>query len=952
MPAFLEKLTKHIYSQYQGRLGDICIVLPNRRAALFIKKQLGEILESTSFLPGFYAIEDFVTELSGQILADQLSLQFTLFEIHQKIEGEQARKIEEFLPYASWMLSDFNEIDMYLVDDQQLFNHLGDTKEMSLWNPDGRPLNDFEKRYLAFIRSIGKYYNGLRESLNKDEQAYQGMAFRNLAENIGAAAKKMKWHKVIFAGFNALTPAEESIIRYLLNEEHAEIYWDADKYYTGQTGQEAGEFLRGYFKNLNRGAVLWEEDNFKQEKNIEIIGIPKNAGQVKYTGEILKQLIKEKTNLDNTAVVLPDEGLLIPLLNSIPGEAGNFNVTMGLSLTETPLFTLLDSILSMHISAGRFAGLKADPKKLYYSKDLIRIFNHPWFLMLGNTDKDDADISTRIRNSNQVFQSIEKITSYLGEQHPLRKNPDLLFPASENPASLMELFTVLIDSLKSLLISKRKDSKNDYAIELEYLFRFRSLLKRLQDLLDRYGSIKTLKTLQLIFRQLAAQQHIPFYGEPLQGLQVMGVLETRTLDFDTLIMLSVNEGTLPSGGTHNSFIPHDIKKSFKLPTYQHNNKVFAYHFYRLLQRAKDIYLLYNTESGQLGGEEKSRFITQLMNEVQQYSPGIRIRERFLSMPPAPGSKDADIEIAKDEHVMRLLIKEAQKGFHPSSLGLYINCPLQFYLSRLLKIRETEEADETVDSRVLGIVIHETLKKLLYSHTNKPLDSHIFHDLKKHLDAEIDLQFQKEMLDGDLTHGKNLLIRSVAGKMLRQLFDKETTWLRDGDELMLKDLEERYSSSLEIQINGNTEQLIFAGTIDRVDQKRGIARILDYKTGFVSEKQLNPKTWENLIENPEYSKAFQLIMYSWLYHKTNPAEALQAGIISLRAPGKGPVLLKPPEDRDLNPELFMTFEHKLQEMMEEIFNPSIPFSQAKDESRCKYCSYKEICNRVNANESTY
>ena len=948
MSGFLDKLTHQIYDNHKDHLGDICIVLPNRRASLFIRKKLGDILDKTSFLPAFYSIEDFVIDTGKQVLADPMGIQFQMYGIHQKLEGKNARNIEEFLPYAAWMISDFNEIDMYLVDQKKIFTHLADIKEMSLWNPDGRDLNEFEKRYLAFMHSIGDYYNELRLALSQDKQAYQGMAFRQLAEEIDTAAAQMKWAKVIFAGFNALTPAEEKIIRTLLDNGKAEVYWDADKYYTEQNEQEAGEFLKGYFKNLNRGPVLWEEDNYKEKKSIEIIGVPKNAGQVKYAGEIIQQLLHDKGKLDSTALVLPDEDLLIPMLNSIPKEAGEFNVTMGLALRNTPLFSLLNNILNLNQNAIRLSGLKAGNEKKFYSRDLIRIFSHPWFIMLEPIGSSTKDISQKIRNSNRVVLTRSEVVDFLDKHHPLRHNSRLLFPEKDGPESILQVFSTLIMELRSMMIKKRKENEQSFSIELEYLFRFSTLIKRLQDLIGHHKSINRLSTFQLIFKQLASQLRIPFYGEPLQGLQVMGVLETRTLDFDTLIMLSVNEGSLPAARMPNSFIPHEIKKSYGLPTYRHGNKVFAYHFYRLLQRAQNIFLLYNTESGQLGGGERSRYITQLLHEVKKYNPGIEIRERFLLMPPPAGIRDNNISIQKDGEVIELLKKEAERGFHPSSLNIYINCGLQFYLERLLNIKETEEADETIDNRVLGIVIHESLNELLGKYTDQTLTPDIFTDLKKQIEAEVSIQFRKAMTDGDLSHGKNHLILNVANKLLKQLFDREAEWLGEGKDLQMINLEDRFSTALKMNTKSFSGEIAFRGTIDRVDKMEGTFRILDYKTGFVNDRQLKPKSWEKLMEDPEYSKAFQLGMYSWIFHKNHPEiRSLQAGIISLRKPGKGPVFLTLPDSQFIDESVLRDFESYLSSLMEEIFNPDIQFKQTEDETRCKYCSFKEICNRNNS-----
>lgn len=937
MPAFLQRLTAHIYKEHHDHLGEICIVLPNRRAALFIRKHLAEMLEKTSFLPEYYSIEDFVHESLGSTPADPLAMQFMLYELHRNIAGEQARSIDYFLPYANWMLSDFNEIDMYLADPGQVFSYLSDARAMSLWSPDGKSLSEMEKDYLAFYRSLDRYYKGLHRKLHDQQLAYQGMAFRKLAEEADQLLPGKRWRKVIFAGFNALTPSEETIMEFLVKHDKAEIFWDADQYYTSNKRQEAGLFLRKYLASEHLKGNGWTEDHFRQGKNISIIGVPGTTGQVKYAGEILQKIFLKKGSLDNTALVLPDENLLIPLLNSIPREAGKFNVTMGLSLRNTPLFHLFDSILSMLRNTASTSEFHNTDKAKYYSRDLIRIFNHPWFAELGD---ERHEIPDRIRLNGAFFLPLEGLLELLPDAHIIQEKPSLLFPPTNDPKAVLSSFAELIACFRKFRIEQEHEENNK--IELEYIFQFSTLIKRLDDLLTRYGSIDEVKTLQLIFRQLASQLRIPFFGEPLAGLQVMGVLETRTLDFETVIMLSVNEGTIPSGKMNNSFIPFDIKNNFGLPTYRHNNAVFAYHFYRLLQRAGQTYLLYNTEAGNLGGEEKSRFITQLQQEVKKYKPGITIEEKLLSMPPPIESRDLSIRIEKDQEVMELFRREAEHGFHPSSLSKFINCPLQFYFARLMRIEETDEIGETIDNRILGIVVHESLRQLYLPALTKTISGEFLSSMSDALEGELDRQFRKEYQGGTMNQGKNYLIRHVAEKMLKQLIGREKAELSKAHHIVIRGLEEKIGNSLDAA--GQTFSL--GGTVDRIDEEDGVLRIIDYKTGYVDEPKLRPKSWEELSGDPKHSQAFQLLMYSWLYMKKHPGiQSLKAGIISLRTPGKGLMEVKPPGYGLIDREAVSEFEMHLIDLLKKIADPDIPFVQTSDTEACRYCNFKEICNRI-------
>lgn len=948
MPAFLEKFTEHIYSAYGNSIGDLCIVLPNRRAILYIRHYLSKMLDKTSFLPDFFAIEDFVAHCSGLIISDPLRDHFSLYGIHREIEGKNARPIERFFPYASWMLSDFNDIDMHLVDRHELFTYLSDVKAMSVWNPDGRPLSEFQKKYLEFFRSLEKYYDGLDAVHSKKGMAYQGKAYRRLASEIEDSSKNWTWDRIIFAGFNALTPSEEKIINYLLQSGQAEAFWDADSYYIDNPVQEAGAFLRKYFSSMKQQPPRWTEDNFSGEKKITITGIPQHAGQLKHAGEILKKLAEEKASLDSTALVLPDESLLLPMLNSIPAEAGEFNVTMGLSLSQSPLYKLLYAVLNMHRNAEMLSSFKTGGQRAYYSKDLLRLATHPWFgLLAEGTAGGTEALSGSIIGSKRVFFPADQLQQYFPD--PWKKAIGYLAPGKGDTGSIMDSMARLLIDLREKHIRLRQEGKGEYVMELEYIFRFSALLERMHQLMREQQSIDSVRTLQMIFQQLSRQERIAFLGEPLQGLQVMGMLETRTLDFDRVIILSVNEGILPSAKLPSSFIPFELKEKFGLPTYRHHNKVFAYHFYRLLQRASEVHLIYNTEAEALGGSEKSRFITQLQHELPRYSNALDISEKILSIPPLQGRKDKAITVEKTPEVLDLLYEEAKKGFHPSSLSRYIQCPLQFYFARILKIDESEEIEETIDAKLLGTVIHETLRSLMEKHLNSYMNRDIFLAYRKEIRQELGHQFGKHFHRDEISFGRNYLIVNVARHMLDQIFVREASWMETTAELVLLALEEKLMSGIDNdQVPGGRVNL--TGTVDRIDRKDGVVRILDYKTGNVVASKLKPENWEKLISDPEHSQAFQLMIYAWLYMKNKPGtEQIQSGIISLRAPGNGPYMFKSPGTGQLDGEALREFEQVLCALIADILDEGIPFSQTGDEKSCRYCTFREICNRLDQQE---
>ncbi len=362
----------------------------------------------------------------------------------------------------------------------------------------------------------------------------------------------------------------------------------------------------------------------------------------------------------------------------------------------------------------------------------------------------------------------------------------------------------------------------------------------------------------------------------------------------------------------------------------------------MLQRADQSFLLYNTEAGNLGGEEKSRFITQLQQEARKYNPGITIEEKLLSLPPPVESRDLSIQIQKDHEVLGLIRQEGERGFHPSSLSRYIHCPLQFYLSRLMRIEEADEIGESIDNRILGIVMHESLRQLYSTAVDKRIGQDFFSSAGNALKDQLHKEFLKEYKGDDLSQGKNLLIRHVAEKMLKQLIAREKEEGSKGHTIVIRGLEKKIATGLDV----DGWKLLTGGTIDRIDEENGMLRIIDYKTGFVEERNLKPKSWEELFSDTKYSQAFQLMMYSWLYMKEHPeVKNMKAGIISLRTPRKGLMEMIPPGSGRIGPEAAAEFELHLIALLKEIADPDLPFVQTIDPDDCRYCSFKEICNRI-------
>lgn len=957
MQSFLEKLVQHLCSKYGDSIGELCIVLPNRRAGLFLKTHLSKQLDQTFWAPEIYATEDFVALLAELEIADSTTL---LFELYETVKSKSKNEVDSFDEFSKWgqiLLTDLNEIDRYLVDGEQLFGNLKDIKELEAWSLNSEEgLTDFQKQYLNFWQSLGDYYFDFSKRLLDKHQAYQGLAYKIVAGNVEERVNKHPWKKIIFAGFNALNKAEEQIIEKLLNSGKAEIIWDTDAYYINDVRQEAGTFFRKYQESLKYGKdknlVIEENLLSTEKKKITIIGAAKNVAQAKIAGNLVADLQNQNESLQTTALVLADENLLFPVLHSLPENLQDINVTMGYPLKNTPLAGYFDLLFNLHINAIKLNQGKA--KYSFYHKDLLNLLSHPYTSLLIQTEKATSQHSIKpvinaIQNRNIVFAALSTVENIIVEKQA--ELLDILKPILNywtEPSNAIICVYYIIETLKNSIIAQQdSDTSNKANLELEYLFAFTKINKRIQALqLDYPSSIGDLKTLQTVFKQIVRSTTLPFYGEPLMGLQVMGMLETRTLDFENVILLSCNEDILPSGKTVNSFIPFELKRYFGLPTYSDKDAIFAYHFYRLLQRASTIYLLYNTENDALGSGEKSRFLTQLIHELPKVNKQVVIEEKLLNIPVTMGDSENVIRIQKTKVILEKLKVKAATGFSPSLLNTYRNCSLQFYFQAIAGLKEADEVEETIGADTLGNSIHEVLEKMYQPFVGKTIGVADIKEMKQELEALTIATFEKEYSKTEISYGKNFLTVKVALKFLSNFLNSETKNIgrseNEGKPIIIKALEQQLETT--ITIGNQTVKL--HGKADRIDSIGAINRFVDYKTGKAEDKELKLTEWEELKSDPLLAKSFQLLMYAWMYQKMNPiiTDNMVSGIITFRELSAGLKTVKINGDDKLDISVLNMFEEQLKNILSEIFDPETEFSQTIDIDNCKFCAFKGICDR--------
>ncbi len=884
-------------------------IVPSKRAGTILKHELSKLYSRTLFAPIITSIETFTQELSQLHLVPNIELLFQFYTAYKDIiPKEKQDSFDNFCKWAQILLQDFNEIDRYLIDQEAVFDYLSAIKDINHWSLEDNK-TDVVKNYLQFWKTLHTLYITFTSQLRSKELGYQGMIYREALEHLEDYIQTNAHKKHIFLGFNALNASEERIIQELLANDLAKIYWDIDDAFYTNKYHDAALFLRQYkqqWHHFKNHSFNWVQSNYKKEKNITTYAIPKNVGQAKQIGHILKQLAKTNSTLDNTAVVLADEALLLPVLNSIPENVDRINITMGFPLKLIPLTSLFELLFSMH---------KKETSNYYY-KDVITILSHEYINFLLPYDITSKNIVS-IEKNNFIYLNLEQLLEMYPNHHEIIT---LVFNLWDTPNKAIEACFNLIGLLKTEL----KKEKRNHLLSLEYLYRFNTLFNELEQLTTQYSHVKDLRTLFNTNKELLSSETLDFHGEPLKGLQIMGMLESRVLDFDTVIIASVNEGILPSGKNNNSFIPFDVKLEYKLPTYKEKDAVYTYHFYRLMQRAKKIHILYNSEIDGFNGTEKSRFITQM--EVE----GIHEITHKIVTPRIVVNNPTLTSITKTDAIITDLKSIANKGFSPSALTSYIRNPLDFYYQKLLKINVDNEVEETIAANTLGTVVHNTLETFYKPLEGEKLTENLLKDMFSQINTEVQKQFKEVYKEGDLTKGKNLIIFEIAKRYVFNFLKQEIALVKQGHTIEIIAIETSNTFAFSIPELGFPVKL--TGKVDRIDRYNGTVRIIDYKTGNVQQNQVEVVDWDAItLDYKKYSKSFQILCYALMLQDSLPNETIEAGIISFKNLQAGFIKFakKPsPSSRQkeslISSETLLAFQRQLKTLILEICNPEVEF----------------------------
>jgi RecB family exonuclease len=894
---FLEKHHSGIQSE---------VIFPTRRAALYLNQAVAKRIDRPMWTPESTTLDQWVKrEMKTQFL-DPLE---GLFELHRLFDfvSEEDIGFDRFSKWGRMMLNDFSEIDRYLVDPKAFFSHLEAHKKLDEWMENSFHQDDkLPTAFIEFWRDMGKTYFLFREWCEENNRYPQGMAFRILIENLDDYIER--WtdgnRHFILAGFNAVSKSEEKLFRTLMDHKLADILWDYDAYYLENNIHEAGLFGRQIQKWPQYSRREFDENvsrSFQNsEKQITLHAVSGNVAQAKYA----TQLIHEVDSPNHTALILADESLLVPVLMNLPSHLDKVNVTMGYPVSHSATSQFIQQWMNLLVGSNHVTRQGAKTR-VYYHQHVREILNSP---ILKYAGLPTEAIHRMMAKKNRMVVSNDFLKSLV--EPAQAKLIDLLFwkEAEIGIAKWLEAAKEFIQLVRANY--RDWQNQNFWSTELEFLYQHWTFINRFEDLIAKYDSQLTdFGVFRKFYHQQAMSETTDFFGEPLSGLQVMGLLEARALDFKHIIITSMNEGSLPKNSKNNSLIPYEIKRAYDLPTFTERDAIFAHHFYRAITRAEKVDLIYNSSEGQ-NVSELSRFVHQLKFEWKG-----NFSEKWIKTPEAVLERD-EFEIPKTKWVMERLEKWAQnpeKGISVSAIQTYMLNPLEFYNRYILGIGEESEVEEDIEGKTIGDIVHNTLENIYSDYENEILTADILLKVKKKYPKVMDEEFGKKEYHPGKLEGKNYLIYEVSKQYVKNQIRKDLEEVKN-HELIYHQGEKELRSPFKLS-DGAVYYL--QGKVDRIDSVEGMPRILDYKTGSV---QLNKSISSELFSNLRTKFEIQLLWYAHLYLHERPelsVEDIEIGLISLRENAE----LKRTK---ITTEDLMRFREQLGEILQEIMNPDIPF----------------------------
>lgn len=947
---FLSEVAEKLYNKYGDKISSLTLVFPSRRARLFFSDALAKIIDKPIWQPSYISMDDIMCQTSSFRVGDKVQLITELYKIYREHHPQES--FDKFYFWGEMLLNDFDLIDKYLIDADMLFRNIYDIKELeadlsyltpemrqiiqSFWSnfSDESSLSEEKRKFLAIWQSLAPIYHSFHKRLRQLNIAYTGLIYRSAVENIENNVIYPDTSKhYIFIGFNALSECEKKVLKYLDNNGECDFVWDYDIYYTQQKEQEAGRFLRENL-SLFKPSIEVSNNNFtQQEKRFNAISTVSNAIQCKYVNTLLREISPSLQFDKSTAIVLTDESLLLPLLHSLPEELqNNINVTMGYPLRQTTAYSFIERLIELQKNC------RAEEDSCnFYHVDVIGILSHPY---ITNILEDKA----RLKQKEIIDGRFIRVNNTIFTEDNLLKT---IFSSSDKYNSLSKYLLDVIDAL----FTATSESK-DNSLILSYLSVISSNINELDNCLNMCDiDISTSIYTSLLRRHLQTVK-IPFSGEPLQGLQVMGILETRNLDFENVIILSMNDDNFPGNLTGtSSFIPYNLRTAYGMPTPEHHEGVYAYYFYRLIQRAKRVDMLYCSHADEKSTGEQSRYIYQLDFEspydIKRINAGVDIAV----------SDTTDDIIEKSGDVARELERftraEDKKILSPSAFANYITCPMKFYFSSVAKLKSLDELSEEVDSPMFGTILHDAME-VLYAPIKGIANpkAQLEHISEKDVETAVTKSINKNYLNNNSNSaisytGSLMLVKRIISKYI---FKGIIPYDIQHNNFSLMDVEKDISSPFTLS---NGCQIAIGGRADRIDSlDNGTIRVVDYKTG---ERNLDFNGVESLFSGATRNKKkniLQTMIYSMVLRHEYKRDVQPTLYYARHMHEKeySPLLIdKSRKECEcvLYNDYTTEFEPILSEKLNELFDLSRPFERCSiEESRenCAYCDFRTICKR--------
>lgn len=901
--SFLTQVAQELIQSHKP-LASIRVILPSKRAVRFLKQALISELDGPSLSPDIISVTDFVAELSGLQPLRSHQLLLRCYESYKKIvPKEKQDSFEQFLHWAPVMLQDFNDLCAHRVPQEKVFHYLTEVESLKQWayEENQTPL---VKNYIAFWQQLPALFSHFTTRLLEEKAGFLGLLFSEAVENLPLyLAHTDQYHFLV--GFNALTQSESVLFQEIVAQEQGQLLWDIDASFYSNPNHASGHFIRHYFQEWKvlRGTQPQGLGNqYSQAKKIKCIASENSISQVKYAAHLAQELTTLYPN-EKIALVLGDESYLVPAISSFDATFTNWNVTMGYPLIHTPAADLV--LQWVHF----LEQLEEKRVRLETLEKLVQTaFLEPFLASKGI--HVEAPIKEAKRKNQSYLSSAEVEDWFSSAAWQLLVTP---FTSMQELINRMRSICIDMQQYFFKIHPNAHYESHFYSLEM--------VVNQLSESISFSEELNSLSLVKLFMRDLLQNETQDIEGQAYDGLQIMGLLETRLLDFDRVVITHLNEGILPAGKTANSFLPFEVKKEFHIPTYQEKDAIFTYHFYRLLQRSKEVYLLYDAAQEGLGGSATSRFVYQLeyFKEAKHQFEKQQLQSNFTS------HTFELTKVTKSPTLQSRLEEIAKEGFSPSALTLYLRDPIAFYKERILRIKPVEEADGTVSYRDQGTIVHNVLEELYAPYLNAILSEKEFKEMESKLGHNLKHHFKEVYGLKPPFQGKNHLIYEVLFTHCQRFIHYEKSLVQKGGSLQILALEDPFDIALDIPDIAIPVRL--RGTVDRIDRLNGELRIIDYKTGNVEASKLLVDSDQLDFEGSKKAIAFQVLTYAYQYLKQNPTESLQAGVYALKSKNSYLNLQwKGGRTSNLSMDTLDSFERYLFGLVKEIITPVIPFQQ--------------------------